>query len=94
MAEIIKNSPYFKELRYVMLRRSRDPQIDGKRLNEALTLPVIEFELVRGRKSRIKAWGLGKEEAEAILTVFTSNGIEPEAVSLANLLKAALEHPD
>ncbi len=93
MAEIVRKSPYFKELRYIMLRRRNPSQIDGRRLNRVLKLPVIEFGLVKRKMSRMEAWGVEKEVAEAILNGFTFSEAEPDAVSLAYLLKTALEHP-
>ncbi len=93
MAQIVQKSPYFKELRYIMLRRRKASQIDGRRLNQELKLPVIEFELVKRKMSRVEAWGVEKKAAEAILNAFTSGETEPDAVSLTNLLKTALEHP-
>lgn len=92
VAEIIRQSRYFKELRYVMLRRSNLPEIDGERLNEVLGLPVIKCEIVRVRMGKVESWGVTKEEAMAILHAFKSEKPEPEAVYLANLLENALEH--
>ena len=77
-----------------MLRRSDASQIDGGRLNSELSLPVIEYVLVKRKTGRVEAWGVKKEVAEAILNAFTSNETEPAAVSLTNLLKTALERPD
>ena len=93
VAEIVRKSQYFKELRYIMFRGRNASQIDGRRLNLELKLPVIGFGLVRGKRSRLEAWGVEKEVAETILDAFTSIDSEPDAVSVANLLKRALEHP-
>ncbi len=93
MAQTVQKSPYFKELRYIMLRRHNTSQIDGRRLNKELELPVIEYGLGKRKMRRMEAWGVEKEIAEAILNAFTSRRTEPDAVSLANLLKTALEHP-
>ena len=91
VAEIIRHSRYFKELRYVTLRSSNLSQIDGERLNEALGLPVIKYHISRGKTGRVESWGVGKEAAVEILRAFKSEKPELDAVYLADLLKKALE---
>jgi endonuclease V-like protein UPF0215 family len=91
IAEVIKESPYFKELRYIINRRSDLSPIDGGHLNAALILPVIKYEIIRGKMSHVESWGIEKEVAMAILHAFKSEKSEPFAAYLADLLKTAVE---
>ncbi len=75
-----------------MLRRLKDSQIDGETLNEALELPVIRYEVVRGKMGRVASWGVEKEAAVSILNAFQSEKNQPDAVYLATMIKNALEH--
>jgi endonuclease V-like protein UPF0215 family len=75
-----------------MLPKSDLSPIDGEHLNETLGLPVIKYEIVRARIGRVESWGIEKDVAVAILDAFRSEKLEPQAVSLANLLKKALEN--
>ncbi len=92
IAEIIRHSRYFKELRYIILPSSNVSQIDGEHLNEALGLPVIKYQISRGKMGRIESWGVANEAVVGILRVFKSKERELDAVNLADLLKEALEY--
>lgn len=74
-----------------MLRRSKDTQIDGRILNQALGLPVIRYEVIKGKMGKIASWGVKKQAVVAILEAFKSEKPEPDAAYMANLLKTALE---
>ncbi len=91
VTQIIKNSPYFKELRYILIRKPTQAHLDGKRLSQGLKLPVIGFRAASGRKTSVVGWGITREAAVATLSAFTTDRGEPDGAFLVGLLKTALE---